>query len=268
MVTNTSRIAPSLGRPHRVVAERDRKDLGVDDGAEHRRLAQQQPVCRGEHVEARGHERLDRVGQRIAVALLRGGVHELDDEQRVSAGTLDEPIPVVRPQVAVLAGDGRREFECRGGIQRFQIDDRVHRRRQGIEQRCSRTACHQHRPRPFGDVVEHGAERVADASSIHCMSSITSRDGVRTAAVSRSATARCVRSRRNAAAIRSASAVGATIGVGDEAHERQPWQLLGCDSLNPFGQRSTRVVGRRDEREPDSVRNSRRNTKYGEDRAY
>ena len=54
------------------------------------------------------------------------------------------------------------------------------------------------------------------------------------------------------------------IGVGDEADERQPWQLLGCDALNPCGERRPATSAGVTSAEPDSVRNSRRNTKYGE----
>ena len=110
VTTRIVEIAPPLGRSDRVVAEGGRKDLGVDDSSKDRCLAQQQPVGCRQFVESRRHQRFDRIRQRIAITLLRGRNHELDDEQGVATGTLNEPLPVVRSEDAVLASGGRRKF--------------------------------------------------------------------------------------------------------------------------------------------------------------
>ena len=78
-------------RIERVVVSHDGAEMGgVETDAEHGRTPQETALMGRETVDPGGDQCLDRRRQRVEVATGTDRVHQLEDEQRVTAGSLGQ----------------------------------------------------------------------------------------------------------------------------------------------------------------------------------
>ena len=81
--------------------------------AEHRRVAEELTTGRGQAIDLRGHERVDRVGERVTAAVVAGDAEQLGEEQRVPVGASDDGVEQVREQRIVFGRASERPARSR-----------------------------------------------------------------------------------------------------------------------------------------------------------
>ncbi len=112
---------PQAGVGGHLVAEcRGQQDL-VERDAEHGRVPQHDPVGGREPVDVRGHDRLDRVGQRLDRPVRARDVQQLDEEERASPGPAHDLLDLVRAQRLLVGG----ELDQLGGVVRGERQERA-----------------------------------------------------------------------------------------------------------------------------------------------
>ncbi len=95
---------PARRRPEFVRPDRLGEQVRVDDGAEHGRLTEQDPIGGVQRVDSSGDERLDRVGCRRAAG--DAAADEFEQEERVGDAAAQQVVEIVVVELRI-GGDGR-----------------------------------------------------------------------------------------------------------------------------------------------------------------
>ena len=224
-----SRSPASTGSSTRISLEQVEVEARADD----RRVAQEQPVGRVEPVDARGQQRLDRLGQDVGAGAGTRRADELAHEERVAAGALGQRRELVAPRARGRPPPRAPASAASLVRQRAERELAWPRRSTANGSPSGRRVTQTSHGRGAGWRGEVARAGTREASSIQCASSTTISVGISSTRVRNCATTSCSLSRRKAASIASASGVERHLGVERDGEQRQPRRQVGHHRLDP-----------------------------------